>query len=114
MQNLTAKKREFFENNFKERVGKPKDLWKVIESARLPNKSDGYIVGALAENRIVKHDTISLLKIFKCFYSNLAGYLLAKLSKLPHRYIIKFVSEKLSLSENFKLNSITVGYLFNI
>ena len=100
MQNLTAKKRDFFENNFKECAGKPKDLWKAIESARLPDKSGGCIVGALAENRIVKHDTISLLKNFKSFYLNLAGYLLAKLSKLPHRYTIKFVSdyyEKLSL-----------------
>ena len=36
---------------------------------------------------------------------------------MPNRYTIKFVSdyyEKLSLSENFKLDSITEGYLFNV
>ena len=65
----------------------------------------------------MKHDTKSILKTFKSFYSNLAGDLLAKLPKSPNRYTIKFVSdyyEKLSLSENFKLDSITEGYLFNV
>ena len=74
-------------------------------------------VGALAENQILKHDTKSILKTFKGFYSNLAGDLLATLPKLVNRYTIKFVSdsyEKLSLSENFTLDSITEGYLFNV
>ena len=65
----------------------------------------------------MKHDTKSILKIFKSFYSNLAGDLLEKLPKSPNRYTIKSVSdyyEKLPLSENFKLDSITEGYLFNL
>ena len=65
----------------------------------------------------MKHDTKSILKTFKSFYSNLAQDLLTKLSKSPNRYTIIFVSdyyEKLSLSENFELVSITEGYLFNI
>ena len=33
-----------------ERIGKPKDIWKATESLGLPNKSSGYIVGALAES----------------------------------------------------------------
>ena len=118
MQNLIAKKRkEFFENKLKECFGKTKDLWKTIKSLVLPDKSGGCIVGALAENQIVKHDTRSILKTLKSFYSNLAGNLLAKISKSPNRYAIKFVSDyykKLSLSENFKLDSTTEGYLFNI
>ena len=95
MQNLIAKKKRFFENKLKEYIGKPKDLWKAIKSLGLPNKSGGCIVGALAENQIVKHDTKSILKT------------LAKLPKSPNRYTIKFVSDyykKLSLSENFKLD----------
>ena len=42
---------------------------------------------------------------------------MAKLSQSPNRYTIKSVSdyyEKLPLSENFKLDSITEGYLFNV
>ena len=61
----------------------------------------------------MKH-TKSILKTFKSFYSQ---DLWAKLPKLPNWYTIKFVSdcyEKLSLSENFELYTITEGYLFNI
>ena len=68
MQNLIAKKKkEFFEKKLKECIGKPKDLWKAIKSLGLPNKSGGCIVGALAENQVVKHDTKSILKTFKVF-----------------------------------------------
>ena len=84
VQNLIAKKKkEFFENKLKECIGKPKDLWKAIKSLGLPNKSGGCIVGALAENQIVKHDTKSILKTFKSFYSNLVGDLLATLPMSP-------------------------------
>ena len=111
------RKNNFFEKKLKECIGKPKDLCKAIKSLGLPNKSGECIAGALAENKIVKHDTKSILKSFKNFYSNLAGNLLAKLRTSPNRYTIKSVSdyyEKLPSSENFKLDSITKGYLFNI
>ena len=65
---LQKRKFFFFENKLKVCTGKTKDLWKVIKSLRLPNKFGGCIVGALAENRIVKHDTKSILKTFKSFY----------------------------------------------
>ena len=114
---LQKRKKKFFENKLKECIGKPKDLWKAIKSLGLTNKSGGFIVGALAENQIVKHDTKPILKTFKSFCSNLAGNLLAKLPKSPNRYTIKFVSDyykKLPLSKNFKLDSTTQGYLLNI
>ena len=63
----------------------------------------------------MKHNTKSIFKVFKNFYSKLSGNLLAKLSKLPNQYTIKFISEyykKLSLFENFKLDSTTEGYMF--
>ena len=57
MQNLIAKKKkELFENNLKECISKPRDLWKAIKSFPIPNKSGGYIVGLLVENQIVKYD----------------------------------------------------------
>ena len=56
------------------------------------------MVGALTENQIVKHDTKSILKTFKRFYSNLAGNLLAKLPKSPNRYTIKL---SLIITKNF-------------
>ena len=89
-------------NKLKECIGKPKDLWKTIKSLGLLDK-----YGAFAENQIVKHDTKSILKAFKSFYSNLAGNLLSKPPKLPNRYTINFVSDyckKLSLFENLSEN----------
>ena len=77
-------------------------LRKAIKSLRLPNTSGGCIVGALAENQIVKHDTRSILKTFKSFYSNLAGDLLAKLLKSPNGYTIKSVS----ITKNFHYQKI--------
>ena len=65
----------------------------------------------------MKYDTKSILNTSKKFYSNLAANLLAKFPKWPNRCTIKFVSDyykKLSLSENFKLESTTESYLFDI
>ena len=61
----------------------------------------------------MKHNTKSILKAFNIFYSNLAGNLLAKLPKSSNRYTIKFGFD-FSLSEKFKLDATTEGYLFNI
>ena len=47
----------------------------------------------------------------------MAGNLLGKLPNEPNRYTLKFASDyykKLSLSENFKLDSTTEGYLFKL
>ena len=63
----------------------------------------------------MKHDAKSILTTFESLYSNLAGNLLAKPPIAPNRYTIKFVSDyhkKISLSENFKLDSTTEVYLF--
>ena len=57
---------------------------------------------------------MSNLKIFKCFYSNLAGNLL---TNAPSRYTIKILfdyQQKLSLSEIFKLNLKPKCYLFKL
>ena len=105
VQNLIEKKKkEIFENKLKECIGKSKDLWnlwKTIKLLGLPKKSGGCIVSALAENDIVIHDTKSVLKTFKIFYSNLAGNLLAKLPKFPNQYIIKCRKIFKRWSENF-------------
>ena len=89
--------------------------WKTY--GKLLNHSDyrGCIIDARAENQIVKHDTKSILETFKSFYSNLARNLLAKLLKLPNWYtIICHYYKKLSLSENWKLESGTEGWLLNM
>ena len=90
---MQKRKKNFLEKKLKECIGKPKDLWKGIKSLRLPNKSCRCIVGALAENQIIEHDTKSILKTFKSFYWKLAGNFLTKLPKAPNRDTIKFASD---------------------
>ena len=48
------------------------DFWKAIKSLGLP-KSGTCIVGALAENQMVKHDTMSILKLLKVFVQTWQG-----------------------------------------
>ena len=88
------KKKEFFENKLKECIGKPKDLWNAVKSLGLPSKSGRCIVGALTENQIVKHDTKSILKTFKSFYSNLAGNLLVKLRQIDTQLNLSLIITK--------------------
>ena len=112
---LQNEKNIFLKTNSKECISKTKDLWKVIKSLGLPKKSVGCIVGALAEHHIGKHDTKSILKTFNNSYSKLTRNLLAKVPKVPNRYIIKCVSDyykKNSLSG--KLDSTTKCYLFQL
>ena len=63
---LQKRKKNFFKTNSKS-VSVNLDLWKAIKSLGLPNESGECIVGALAENQMVKHDTKSILKTFKSF-----------------------------------------------
>ena len=63
---LQKRKKNFLKTNSKS-VSVNLDLSKAIKSLGLFNKSGGCIVGALAENQIVKHDTKSILKTSKSF-----------------------------------------------
>ena len=100
------KQKKKLENKLKQCIGKPRNFWKAIKSLGLPNKSGRCIVGALVENQKVKHDTMSILKTFKTFYSNTAENLLARLSKLPNRYTIKFIPD---CYKNFHYLKIQIG-----
>ena len=75
----------------KNNIGKSKYLWKAIKSLGLPNKSGGYIVFIQTWQGIYCQNFRSLQIDIQL---NLSHYL--------------------SLSENFKLDSTTEGYLFNI
>ena len=75
----------------KNNIGKSKYLWKAIKSLGLPNKSGGYTVFIQTWQGIYCQNFRSLQIDIQL---NLSHYL--------------------SLSENFKLDSTTEGYLFNI
>ena len=74
VENDTAKKekRIFRKKKLTKCVVKPEDLKKPLKSLGLTNKSGGCIISALTDNQIVNHDTKSIFKTSKIFYSNLA------------------------------------------
>ena len=77
----------------------------LIRQIWQPGKSGRWIIGALGENQIVKHNTKSILKTW-FFLKNLEENLLTEFLKVPNWYTINFVSDyyrNFAISENFKL-----------
>ena len=65
-------------------------IFRGLKSLAFLDKCCGYVAGDPAENQILKYHT---MLIFKKSYPNLAGSLMAKLSKLPSRCAISFFNE---------------------
>ena len=78
------KKKDYFENKSNECIGKPKKLWKALQSLGLPKKISSCEMSALKVNKTVQHETNLVLGGFKDNYSNIAGKLFKKLPKPPN------------------------------
>ena len=71
VQNLIKKTRNFSEMNLKQKINKPKELWKIWKSVGLPPKAASALnISLKGKNEIVFNDTKNC-SIFKSFYSNL-------------------------------------------
>ena len=85
VQNLIRKKKsEFYETNFRQKINKPRELWKILKSMGLPSK----VVIALNiclkdENEIVFNATKNC-SIFQNCFSSLAHNLVSKLPLSPN------------------------------
>ena len=82
------KKKKYLEYKLNECIGKPKELWKALESLGLPKKISSCEVSALKVNKTVQHDTNLVLGGFKDYYSNLAGKLSKKLPKPANKFTV--------------------------
>ena len=78
------KKRSFFAKKLSKSIGKPKDLWKALNSLGLPNKISSCEVSAFKINDTVEHDA-NLILGFKNYYSTLAENLVNMLPKAPNK-----------------------------
>ena len=67
---LILKKREYFENNLKENIAKPKDLCKTLKSLGLSRNVSVIQTNAIEDNKRLKYDMKSVAQIFAKFYSN--------------------------------------------
>ena len=78
------KKRHFYEINLKQKINKPRELWKTLKSMGLPFKAASASSICLKDrNEIVFNDTKNC-SIFKSFFSNLAQNLVSKLPPSPN------------------------------
>ena len=106
------KKKEYFKQKLQENRGKPKELWKTLKSLGLPSKTSSSSKPCLKEDGELKHDSKSIARIFKDFFSNLAENLLKLLPKAPNKFNSKTVNDyykKMKLNnKRFVLNTVTV------
>ena len=69
-------------------------LWKeTLKSTGTPNKAVIFNFNAIEVSNILAHDTFSMSKTLKNFFSNLTESLLVKLPKTPDKYNLKSVTQ---------------------
>ena len=83
---ITIKNQAFFKETLSETIGKPKELWESLKSLGMPNKTVISNFKAIEQDNTLTHDTRSISKIFKNFFSNLAESVLSKLPKPTDKY----------------------------
>ena len=111
------KKKKYLEYKLNECIGKPKELWKALESLRLPKKISSCEVSALKVNKTVQHDTNLVLGGFKDYYSNLAGKLLKKLPKPPNKFTLNAIFQHykdIIQSDSFNLPTLSENTILTI
>ena len=72
-------------------IGKPKEVWESLQTLVMPKKTVISNFDAIEDSNTVTHNTRSVSKTFKNFFSNLAESLLINLSKPPDKYNLKSV-----------------------
>ena len=76
-----------------ENIGKPQELWKILEALGLPNKMSIAIMNELKENKLVKYDPRFISEVFQTFFGNMAETLLQEISPPPNKYGIDSVKK---------------------
>ena len=85
VQNLIwRKKREFYETNLRQKINKPKELWKTLKSMSLPFKAVTALNICLKNKNQIVFNDIKNCSIFKNYFSSLAQNLVSKLPLSPN------------------------------
>ena len=85
VQNLIRKKkREFYETNLRQKINKPKELWKTLKSMGLPSKVVAASNICLKDKNEKVFNATKNYCIFKNYFSSLAHNLVSKLPLLPN------------------------------
>ena len=102
----------------KENVGKPKELWKVLKSIGLPQKSFSTANICLKTKEKISFDTKENAETFKDFFNNLAEDLVKKLPKAPNVFgdsstSLYYRSKELP-TKDFDFSNVSVTTVTNI
>ena len=85
VQNLVRKKkREFYETNLRQKINKPKELWKTLKSMGLPSKAVTASNICLKDKNEIVFNATKNCFIFKNYFSSLAQNLVSKLPLSPN------------------------------
>ena len=85
VQNLIRKKkREFYETNLRQKINKPKELWKTLRSMGLPSKAVTASNICLKDKNEIVFNATKNRSIFKNYFSSFACNLVSKLPLLPN------------------------------
>ena len=85
VQNLIRKKkREFYETNLRQKINKPKELWKTLRSMGLPSKAVTASNICLKDKNEIVFNATKNYSIFKNYFSCLAHNLVSKLPLSPN------------------------------
>ena len=88
-----CKKIEYFEEELKENIAEPKDLWKTLKSLGLSKKISVVQTNVIEDNKRLKYDSKSVAQTFAKCYSNLAESLLANLPNSPNKFNMNSVHQ---------------------
>ena len=114
---VMKKKKMFYEEKLKENIGRPKKLWKTINSLGLVSKKSGTKI-CLKEKENLSFDPKINAGIFKDFFSNLAGDLVNNLPNPTNKFgmnSVKSYYEKLrSSGKQFSFTSVTENNVLDI
>ena len=84
IQNLIWKnKREFYETNLRQKIDKPKELWKTLKSVGLPSKAVTASNICLKDKNEIVFNATKNCSAFKNYFSSIAQNLVSKLPLLP-------------------------------
>ena len=78
------KKREFYETNLRQKINKPKELWKILKSMGLPSQAVTASNICLKDKNQIVFNAIKNCSTFKNYFSSLAQNLLSNLPLSPN------------------------------
>ena len=81
---IRKKKREFYETNLRQKINKPKELWKTLKSMGLPSQAVTASNICLKDKNQIVFNAIKNCSIFKNYFSSLAQNLLSNLPLSPN------------------------------